>query len=206
MTGAVQQFVSSEFLAKKKYIFLIFVSLNEMKDLGAVNVEGSDGSAKNCLLCKLKFFENLRSLNKEASNNNNLPTIDMSTAASNSYNNKITGQDCTPCKMTGGIIALSAGYFSISKAVQLQKAVTSGPPRKKAVALGVTGIGKRDQGACALQKPDVILTSHKLYVFNSIYYSLCFCWFISSACIIQTNRLGMDKVTALLSSFEKNLP
>jgi hypothetical protein len=47
-------------------------------------------------------------------------------------------KDCLPCRLSGGAVGLGAGYFSLRKATQLQKAGVSNP--NKAVALGVTGV------------------------------------------------------------------
>ncbi|CEP08381.1 hypothetical protein [Parasitella parasitica] len=51
---------------------------------------------------------------------------------------KIKKEDCLPCRLSGGAVGLSIGYFSLRKAMQLQKAGAGNP--NKAVALGVTGV------------------------------------------------------------------
>ncbi|CAO3624657.1 unnamed protein product [Mucor fragilis] len=51
---------------------------------------------------------------------------------------RVKKEDCLPCRLSGGAVGLGVGYFSLRKAMQLQK-VGAGNPNK-AVALGVTGV------------------------------------------------------------------
>ncbi|KAI7901929.1 uncharacterized protein BX663DRAFT_512932 [Cokeromyces recurvatus] len=46
-------------------------------------------------------------------------------------------EDCLPCRLSGGAVGLGVGYFSLRKAMQLQRAAGNS---NKAVALGVTGV------------------------------------------------------------------
>ncbi|KAI8645890.1 hypothetical protein BD408DRAFT_429307 [Parasitella parasitica] len=51
---------------------------------------------------------------------------------------KMKKEDCLPCRLSGGAVGLGTGYFSLRKAMQLQRAGAHNP--NKAVALGVTGV------------------------------------------------------------------
>ncbi|KAI9487160.1 MAG: hypothetical protein EXX96DRAFT_646866 [Benjaminiella poitrasii] len=55
----------------------------------------------------------------------------------NTLNTTQQREDCLPCRLSGGAVGLGIGYFSLRKAMQLQKTVGNS---NKAVALGVTGV------------------------------------------------------------------